>query len=233
MDESGLPETAAQRVAIAERIVAEAETYGLDREDIVIDCLTLTISARQEQAMETLRAVRGGAAPGTALCTRGQSNISFGLPARAHDGELPHSGDARWSGFSDHQFEHEGGHGRCCLLPRVAVRMRTVPPILSGLLPSRQEIRRRKELGITDAAADVKSDTPTAEGCGNRSADGLSCAVSAMMQSRLRVGKSEHGSMDIIQNKVVPALDIVGDRMKEIMLPATADQCGKCSDGGA
>ena len=38
MDESGLPETAAQRVAIAERIVAEAETYGLDREDIVIDC---------------------------------------------------------------------------------------------------------------------------------------------------------------------------------------------------
>ena len=84
MDEKGLPETAAQRVAVAERIVAEAEKYGLEREDIIIDCLTLTVSAQQAQAMETLRAVREVHERLGLHCALGVSNISFGLPARGH-----------------------------------------------------------------------------------------------------------------------------------------------------
>ena len=50
LDEKGLPKTAAERVAIARRIVDAAERFGIPREDVFIDCLTLTVSAQQDQA---------------------------------------------------------------------------------------------------------------------------------------------------------------------------------------
>ncbi len=82
MDKSGIPETAEQRFALAKRIVAAAEAAGIPREDVLIDCLTLTISAQQEQAMETLRAVRMVHEQLGLHCLLGVSNISFGLPRR-------------------------------------------------------------------------------------------------------------------------------------------------------
>ncbi len=82
MDKSGIPETAEQRFALAERIAAAAEAYGIPRGDVLIDCLTLTISAQQEQAMETLRAVRMVREQLGLHCLLGVSNISFGLPRR-------------------------------------------------------------------------------------------------------------------------------------------------------
>ena len=57
LDENGIPPTAEGRVAIARRILDAALGYGIPREDVWIDCLTLTVSAQQEQARETLRAV--------------------------------------------------------------------------------------------------------------------------------------------------------------------------------
>jgi len=82
LDETGIPETAEGRLAVAERIVAAAEALGIPCNDVVIDCLTLTVSAEQKRAMETLRAVRlvkEELGCGTVL---GVSNISFGLPRR-------------------------------------------------------------------------------------------------------------------------------------------------------
>lgn len=58
MDRNGIPQTWQERVAIARRILEAALKYGIAREDVLIDCLTLTVSAQQEQAAETLRAVR-------------------------------------------------------------------------------------------------------------------------------------------------------------------------------
>ncbi len=83
MDEDGIPTTAEKRVEIAHRIICAAERYGIPREDILVDCLTLTVSAQQEQAMETLRAMRILREEGCHLVL-GVSNISFGLPARIH-----------------------------------------------------------------------------------------------------------------------------------------------------
>jgi 5-methyltetrahydrofolate--homocysteine methyltransferase len=83
MDEEGIPTTAEKRVEIAHRIIAEAASYGIPREDILVDCLTLTVSAQQDQAMETLRAMRTLRNEGYHLVL-GVSNISFGLPARVH-----------------------------------------------------------------------------------------------------------------------------------------------------
>ena len=84
MDSSGIPQTADERIAIARRIVAAAERHGIDKDNIIIDCLTLTVSAQQEQAMETLRAVRTVSQDMGLNTTLGVSNISFGLPKREH-----------------------------------------------------------------------------------------------------------------------------------------------------
>ena len=82
MDESGIPETAEARFAIAQRILQAAQAHGIPKEDVFIDCLTLTVSAQQDQAKETLDAlarVKNELGLKTVL---GVSNISFGLPSR-------------------------------------------------------------------------------------------------------------------------------------------------------
>ena len=84
MDKNGIPRTAEERFALAEKILRAAEAHGIPREDVLIDCLTLTISAQQEQAAETLKAVRLVHERLGLHCVLGVSNISFGLPERKH-----------------------------------------------------------------------------------------------------------------------------------------------------
>ncbi len=82
LDETGLPQTADERIAIAGRILNAAEAHGIPRSDLWIDCLTLTVSAQQEQAQETLSAVRRIRTKLGLQTVLGVSNISFGLPNR-------------------------------------------------------------------------------------------------------------------------------------------------------
>lgn len=82
LDEKGIPATAEGRVAIAAKIIAAAADAGIARNNVIIDCLTLTVSAEQKQAMETLRAVRLVKERLEANTVLGVSNISFGLPRR-------------------------------------------------------------------------------------------------------------------------------------------------------
>lgn len=84
MDKGGIPGTAKARIAIAERILQAAKDHGIPKEDVLIDALTLTISAQQEQAAETLKAVRYVHEAMGMHCVLGVSNISFGLPERIH-----------------------------------------------------------------------------------------------------------------------------------------------------
>lgn len=83
MDRDGIPRTAEKRVEIAERILEAALAHGIPREDVWIDCLALTVSAQQEQAAETLKAVRTVRRELGLQTVLGVSNISFGLPNRA------------------------------------------------------------------------------------------------------------------------------------------------------
>ncbi|MBO4310060.1 MAG: homocysteine S-methyltransferase family protein [Lachnospiraceae bacterium] len=76
-----VPKLCEERVAIAEKIIKKAESYGLNKKDLVIDCLTLTVSAQQAEARETLKALRMVTDMGLSS-TLGVSNISFGLPNR-------------------------------------------------------------------------------------------------------------------------------------------------------
>ena len=82
LDDAGLPDTAQKRVQIAEKILRRAEAAGIDSQDVWIDCLTLTVSAQQDQAKETLRAVERVSRELGLATVLGVSNISFGLPER-------------------------------------------------------------------------------------------------------------------------------------------------------
>ena len=82
LDEGGLPTTAQQRLDIAARILDAATAHGIPRQDLWIDCLTLTVSAQQEQAEATLEALRRVTGELGLRTVLGVSNISFGLPNR-------------------------------------------------------------------------------------------------------------------------------------------------------
>ena len=82
LDETGIPETAEGRAAIAGKIIKEAEKYGIDKKDIVIDVLTLTISSEPESARITLDALHMVREQYGVRTVLGVSNISFGLPNR-------------------------------------------------------------------------------------------------------------------------------------------------------
>ncbi|WP_050638414.1 homocysteine S-methyltransferase family protein [Candidatus Stoquefichus sp. SB1] len=80
--EDGIPLLATERLKIAQKIIEKADEYGISKENIIIDCLTLTASAQQKEVQETLKAltlVKQELGVHTVL---GVSNVSFGLPNR-------------------------------------------------------------------------------------------------------------------------------------------------------
>lgn len=82
LDENGIPPTAEERLAIAERIVAAAEAHGIPREDVAIDCLVMAAATNQDEVREILRAVTLVKERLGVRTVLGVSNVSFGLPAR-------------------------------------------------------------------------------------------------------------------------------------------------------
>ena len=82
LDERGIPKNAEQRFEIAGRILERALWYGIPRENVFIDCLTLTASAEQDAVAETLKALRMCKEKLGLKTVLGVSNVSFGLPCR-------------------------------------------------------------------------------------------------------------------------------------------------------
>ena len=82
LDENGIPKTAQARFEVAKRILERAMALGIRKEDVYIDCLTLTVSAEQAAASQTLEALRRVKTELGLKTVLGVSNISFGLPAR-------------------------------------------------------------------------------------------------------------------------------------------------------
>lgn len=82
LDENGIPETAEGRIAVAEKIIKTAKEYGIDKKDLIVDALTMTISTDKNNAKETLKAVKYIRETLGVNTVLGVSNISFGLPQR-------------------------------------------------------------------------------------------------------------------------------------------------------
>ena len=82
LDEQGIPPTAEGRFAVAQRIVEEADKYGIPRSDIFIDCLVMAASTNQAEVVEILRAITMVKERLGVRTVLGVSNVSFGLPLR-------------------------------------------------------------------------------------------------------------------------------------------------------
>lgn len=80
--ENGIPETAQGRVEAARLIVETAKEYGIDKRDIIIDPLTMAVSAGQDAALVTLDALSRIRRELGVYTSLGVSNVSFGLPQR-------------------------------------------------------------------------------------------------------------------------------------------------------
>ncbi len=82
MDETGIPDDAKARLAIATKILLQAEALGIPREDIIVDCACMTVATDSKAALVTLEAIRLVRQELGVNMTLGASNVSFGLPER-------------------------------------------------------------------------------------------------------------------------------------------------------
>ena len=82
IDDDGIPDEAERRVEIAEKIVNRAESVGIPRRDVFVDCLTMAVSAQADSALQTTKALRTVKEKLNVKTVLGVSNISFGLPNR-------------------------------------------------------------------------------------------------------------------------------------------------------
>jgi 5-methyltetrahydrofolate--homocysteine methyltransferase len=82
LDDEGIPNSPEKRMEIAHKIVEQAGSLGIPPEDIIIDCLALTMGADDQAGIITLQAIKKVKAELGANQTLGASNISFGMPDR-------------------------------------------------------------------------------------------------------------------------------------------------------
>jgi 5-methyltetrahydrofolate--homocysteine methyltransferase len=81
-DDAGIPRDAERRVSIARRIVERAEAAGIDRENVIIDCLAFAVGADTSSGLAVIETIRAIKAELGVNMTLGASNVSFGLPDR-------------------------------------------------------------------------------------------------------------------------------------------------------
>ena len=82
MDDEGIPNSPERRVAIAHKIIERAEALGIPRQDVIIDCLAMTVGADSRAGLVVIEAIRRVKAELGVNQTLGASNISFGMPDR-------------------------------------------------------------------------------------------------------------------------------------------------------
>lgn len=213
LDENGIPATADGRVEIAEKILRRAAAYGIGKNDIVFDTLTMTVSADNTAALTTLEALRrikNGLGCHTSL---GVSNVSFGLPCR----------DAVNSVFFAMALEN--GLSAAIMNPYSADMMKTYYTYnaLSGL-----DENCAAYIGASDSFAAVPSPgtaVPTAARTAEDFASELQRAVVKGLRERAADITRELlvnvPPLDIVNNEIIPALNIAGTGFenKTVYLP--------------
>lgn len=189
LDENGIPPTAEGRIEIAKKIIATAEEYGIDKKDLVIDALTMTVSTDKNNAIETLKAVdyiRNTLGVNTVL---GVSNISFGLPQR------------ETVNTAFYTLALQSGLSAGIINPKSKAMMNAYYAFnaLAGLDENCQQyISSAVEIASAEQKADVTLDTAIIKGMKEESAR---CAKQLL---------ASNAPLDIINNYIIPALDKVG-----------------------
>ncbi len=211
LDENGIPKTAEQRFAIAERILNAALELGIPREDIYIDCLTLTASAEQDGVPETLKAVRMVKEKLGLKTVLGVSNISFGLPNREQVN----------SAFL--AMAMQCGLDLPIINPNIAAMSGAVRSyrLLSGYDKGGAEF-------ISVYGGEAAKPAPAAVqevDIAYAVANGLKAECAAAAERLLSVGTDP---MEVINGQLIPALDTAGERFEKgtIFLPQLIQSAG-------
>ena len=216
MDHDGIPQTWQGRVAIAERILNAALSHGMKREDVFIDCLTLTVSAQQEQAVETLRAVRFVTEELGLHTVLGVSNISFGLPARENI-TVNFLTQAMHAGLD---------------LPIVNPNQAAVMDAVSAFRVLSGQDRDAERYIQRFANAAAPESVPQA---GSRMSlpDAIMRGLKAETAALTREALETQSEMDVVNTLLIPALDRVGERYEkqEIFLPQLINAANAACEG--
>lgn len=192
IDKDGVPKTVEKRLQIAEKIVNYASKIGIKKENLIIDCLTLTVGAEQEQAIKTLQAIKLVKEKLGVKTVLGVSNISFGLPNR----QIVNSH------FMTMALSF--GLDLAIINPNIAEMMQSfrVYNLISGN-------DKNGEKYIESFGKQVES------GVASNNADSLKdCIVKSLKSNAIQIVKSllkSQNGLDIIDSEVIPALDYVGD----------------------
>ena len=201
LDENGIPETAKGRIAIAEKIIKTAESYGIDKKDLVVDALVMTISTNKDNAKETLKAVeyiRHELGVGTVL---GVSNISFGLPKR----------EAINTAFFTLALKAGLSAGIINPLSESMMNAYYSYNALEGFDDNCTEYIESVTQSANNNASSGVTDLKTAIIKGMKE-DAGACAKELLKDTQ---------ALDVINNYIIPALDVVGDGFEKnkIFLP--------------
>ena len=201
LDENGIPETAQGRIDIAKKIISTAEEYEIDKKDLVVDALTMTISTNKDNALETLKAVkyiRNGLGVGTVL---GVSNISFGLPKR----------EAINTAFFTLALENGLSAGIINPLSESMMNAYYSFNALSGYDDNCAEYIESVTLSQTSAPVTSSYDLKTAIIKGVKE-DAGACAKELLKTTE---------PLEVINQYIIPALDVVGDGFEKnrVFLP--------------
>ena len=228
LDAGGIPATCEERFAIAERIVHRAGEYGIPRENIIIDCLTLTASAQQKEVDETLKTVRMVKEKLGLATALGVSNVSFGLPLRPIINRT----------FMTMALEN--GLDLPIINPNDEDMMASIYAF--NVLKNRDEsaaayIERYKDAALPTGGPDKKADAKAAKTAGTPETTDPAAAVAgseASVAHAIENGLEGEAAkaieellktkdpMDIVNQDLIPALDRVGKGFErgEVFLPS-------------
>ena len=204
LDDSGIPETAEERVAIAERILSAAADYGLGKKDFLFDSLAMAVSAAPDAGAATLETIRRLTAMGCRTVL-GVSNVSFGLPDR------PTLNNTFLA------LAREAGLSAAIVNPAVA-RCEKDPLAEDALLG------RDPGFAAYLAAAESRAAVPEAAKAAE-TVPPLQKAIRRGLRADAEAAAREllltQAPLDVVEREILPALDKVGDdfQKQRIFLP--------------
>ena len=217
MDENGIPQSWEARVEIARRILDSALAHGIAREDVYIDCLTLTVSAQQEQAAETLRALRAVREELGLHTVLGVSNISFGLPARENI-TVSFLTQALYAGLD---------------LPIVNPNQSAIMDALAAFRVLSGQDRNSEAYIHRFANAPTDLPAPVAEKEGMSLDEAIQRGLKQETAAITARALEEMSELEVVDQLLIPALDRVGERYEkqEIFLPQLMNAAGAACAG--
>lgn len=221
IDEDGIPETAEGRLAIVDKIYKKAAEYGIAKKDIIIDPLAMSVSADKESAKVTLDSLKGIKERYQGRTSLGVSNISFGLPNRdfinASFFTMAMQNGLDAAIMNPNSGEMMKAYHTFCALQGYDENFTDYIEYASNL-PVVTVGNATGGAGMGTVTADGKADSDAAK-------DPLIEAIVKGLKERAAHLTGEYlqtmESIEIIDGKLIPALDIVGKGFEEkrVFLP--------------